>query len=241
MGTSCWSCSPVTTRICGRFTWPLHVVAYAVAVVAVALVLARRRRTADRVIAGVMACLWVWLGIVFQGMYVTDVDPVLGTAYAVMFILQGYLFWRHGVVRRELFLPGARRDRRSCRLDDPGVRRCRLSDRRRRSRSRLAGVPSSGHGPVSHHDRNVRSPSPRCATRSTPAARGPVRLGSPGPPCCDGEGCLRGCWLVDRRCCHRRAGPASRSPPSGRGIPTGGNAVGRDKPLARDETRVSQG
>ena len=49
-----------------------------------------------------LACLWVWLGIVFQGMYATDVDPVLGTAYAVMFIFQGYLFWRHGVVRGEL-------------------------------------------------------------------------------------------------------------------------------------------
>ena len=88
--------------------WPLHVVVYAAVVVAVALVFAQQREIADRVIAGLLACLWVWLGLVFHGVYATDVDAVLGTAYAVLFIVQGSLFWRDGVVGRKLsFRPRA--------------------------------------------------------------------------------------------------------------------------------------
>ena len=66
--------------------WPLHVVAYAVGVATVALLFARQRDRADRAIAGLLAALWLWLGVVFQGLYATDVDVVLGTAYAVMFV-----------------------------------------------------------------------------------------------------------------------------------------------------------
>ena len=93
--------------------WPWHVVAYAAGVACVALLFARRRDRADRAIAGLLAALWLWLGVVFQGLYATDVDDVLGTAYAVMFVLQAYLLFRHGVLRRELAfrpragLPGA--------------------------------------------------------------------------------------------------------------------------------------
>jgi hypothetical protein len=82
--------------------WPVHVVAYAVGVAAVALLFARRRDRADRVIAGLLAVLWLWLGVVFQGLYATDVDAVLGTAYAAMFVLQAWLLFRHGVLRGEL-------------------------------------------------------------------------------------------------------------------------------------------
>jgi hypothetical protein len=82
--------------------WPLHTIAYAVGVAAVALLFARRRDRADRAIAGLLAALWLWLGVVFQGLYATDVEVVLGTAYAVMFVLQAYLLLRHGVLRGEL-------------------------------------------------------------------------------------------------------------------------------------------
>lgn len=82
--------------------WPVHLVAYAAGVAAVVLLFARGRDRADRVIAGLLAALWLWLGVVFQGLYATDVDVVLGTAYAVMFVLQAYLLLRHGVLRGEL-------------------------------------------------------------------------------------------------------------------------------------------
>jgi len=82
--------------------WPLHLVGYAVGVAAVALLFARRRDRADRLIAGLLAALWLWQGVVFQGLYATDVDVVLGTAYAMMFVLEAYLLFRHGVLRGEL-------------------------------------------------------------------------------------------------------------------------------------------
>jgi hypothetical protein len=88
--------------------WPVHLVAYAAGVAAVALLFARRRDRADRVIAGLLAALWLWLGVAFQGLYATDVDVVLGTAYAVMFVLQAHLLFRYGVLRGELtFRPRA--------------------------------------------------------------------------------------------------------------------------------------
>ena len=82
--------------------WPLHVVAYGLGVAAVGLLFARRRPTADRAIAAVLAALWLWLGLVFQALYATDVDVGLGTAYAVMFVAQAYLMVRHGVIRGAL-------------------------------------------------------------------------------------------------------------------------------------------
>lgn len=87
--------------------WPVHLVAYAAGVAAVVLLFARGRDRADRVIAGLLAALWLWLVVVFQGLYATDVDVVLGTAYAVMFVLQAYLLLRHGVLRGELIVAWA--------------------------------------------------------------------------------------------------------------------------------------
>jgi hypothetical protein len=82
--------------------WPLHVVAYALGVACVLLLFARRRRMADRSIAAILAALWTWLAVVFQGMYATDVDRTLGVAYAALFLVQAYLFVRAGVVGDEL-------------------------------------------------------------------------------------------------------------------------------------------
>jgi hypothetical protein len=78
------------------------VVAYALGVVCVLLLFAPRRPVADRSIAAVLAVLWVWLAVVFQAMYATDVDRVLGVAYAVLFLAQGHLLARAGVVAHEL-------------------------------------------------------------------------------------------------------------------------------------------
>jgi len=82
--------------------WPVHVLAYAVGVGAVALVFAPARPRADRVTAALLAALWLWLGVVFQGLYATDIDQPLGLAYAALFILQAYLLLRHGVLSHEL-------------------------------------------------------------------------------------------------------------------------------------------
>jgi hypothetical protein len=78
------------------------VLAYGAGVVAVALLFVHSRPAADRLIAGLLTALWLWLGIVFQGMYATDVDQTLGLVYSAVFVLQAYLFLRHRVMRRRL-------------------------------------------------------------------------------------------------------------------------------------------
>jgi hypothetical protein len=82
--------------------WPVHVLAYALAVAAVALVFVGSRVWADRLISGALAVLWVWLGVVFQGLYATDIDQTLGLVYAALFVLEAYLLFRHGVLSRRL-------------------------------------------------------------------------------------------------------------------------------------------
>ena len=88
--------------------WPLPVVAYVVGIGVLGLILVSPTRTVDRFAAGLLALLWLWLGVVFQGIYVREVNPVLGVAYAALFIVEATLITRAGIVKRDLaFRPGA--------------------------------------------------------------------------------------------------------------------------------------
>jgi hypothetical protein len=89
----------------GRYNqdlWPVHLLAYTAGVAAVALVFAHRRTWAQRTVVTILAALWLWLGVVFQGMYATDVSVALGFGYAALFVLQAYLLVRWGLLRGEL-------------------------------------------------------------------------------------------------------------------------------------------
>jgi hypothetical protein len=70
--------------------WPVHVVAY---LLAVPLVWAIATQTPSlrvrRMPALLLGILLIWLGVVFQGLYATDVSRPLGIAYAVLFVLGG--------------------------------------------------------------------------------------------------------------------------------------------------------
>ena len=88
--------------------WPLPVVAYVVGIGVLAVIFLDPSRRADRIPTGVLALLWLWLGVVFQGIYVRDVNPVLGVAYAAIFIVEAALIARAGIVKRNLaFRPAA--------------------------------------------------------------------------------------------------------------------------------------
>jgi hypothetical protein len=76
--------------------WPLHVVAYAVGALLVALLLLAPAR-ASRAVPVMLGGLWIWLGVVFQGMYATDINTMLGVGYAILFIAQGLLLITVGV------------------------------------------------------------------------------------------------------------------------------------------------
>jgi hypothetical protein len=78
--------------------WPLPIVAYGLAIVAFALIIWRPSRATDRLIVGLLAALWLFLGVVFQGIYVRDVDPTLGVFYAAIFVVEGALLILVGVL-----------------------------------------------------------------------------------------------------------------------------------------------
>ena len=85
-----------------RAVWPGHLLAYVLAAVVLWLVARRPGETTDRVITGLLATMWLWLGVVFLGRYATQIDAGLGAAYAVLFIIQACLFVRAGIIRRDL-------------------------------------------------------------------------------------------------------------------------------------------
>lgn len=82
--------------------WPGHVIAYVLIVAAIGLLVWRPGTSSSRAVTALIAGLWVWLGIVFHGMYATDLDWTLGSIYAVLFVLQGGLMVRAGILRRGL-------------------------------------------------------------------------------------------------------------------------------------------
>jgi hypothetical protein len=88
--------------------WPLPIVAYVLGFGALALIVFRPSRATDRLVSGLLAVMWLWLGIVFQGIYVRDVSPVLGLLGAAIFVTGAILIGRAGILRGELaFRPAA--------------------------------------------------------------------------------------------------------------------------------------
>ena len=82
--------------------WPGHIVAYGLGILVLGMIVRRPGSTTNRAAAGLLAAVWLWLGMVFQGMYATQLDPTLGAVYAALFIVQAVLFFRAGVLRGEL-------------------------------------------------------------------------------------------------------------------------------------------
>ena len=80
--------------------WPLHVVAYALGLVAVALAL-RPRRHSDRVIAAILAAFWLWMGLVYHLVFFRQINPA-ATLFGSAFALQGLLWLWAGVVHSRL-------------------------------------------------------------------------------------------------------------------------------------------
>jgi hypothetical protein len=80
--------------------WPLQPVAHLVAVAALALVALRPSRAADRLLTGLLAVLWAFIGIVFQGIFVRELDATLSVVYAAGFLAQAALFLWAGVQGR---------------------------------------------------------------------------------------------------------------------------------------------
>jgi hypothetical protein len=89
--------------------WPMHVVTIVLGVVAAILAL-RHTRESDKIIAGILAFLWLWSGVVFLVIFLGSWTPaffgftVPGFGYmsGALFIAQGVNFAYFGLLRSSL-------------------------------------------------------------------------------------------------------------------------------------------
>jgi Family of unknown function (DUF6064) len=79
--------------------WPMQIVWYAVALAAIGLTI-RPIHHSGRLIAAFLAAYYVWLGVVFFGVFYNTITPAL--ADGAMFVFGGVLFLIAGVVRQDL-------------------------------------------------------------------------------------------------------------------------------------------
>jgi hypothetical protein len=80
--------------------WPAQIAAYALGAVAVA-VLFRPGRSSNRIIAAVLAVMWLWTGIVYHGLFFAGINKA-AFGFAALFIVQGIAFLYTGVIRDNL-------------------------------------------------------------------------------------------------------------------------------------------
>jgi hypothetical protein len=80
--------------------WPMAIVTYALGLVAVISAFSNRSY-ASRLIAGVLAFFWLWVGIVFNGLVFSELSNS-SIAFAVLFVIQGLLLALAGIYRRDL-------------------------------------------------------------------------------------------------------------------------------------------
>lgn len=87
--------------------WPAQILAYLLAAAALALSVSQRR-SAGRLVAGILALFWAWMGTVYHLLYFSAVNPA-AFLFGVLFIVQGLLFLVVGGIRGRLSFRFTRR------------------------------------------------------------------------------------------------------------------------------------
>lgn len=80
--------------------WPIQVVAFALGLLAVALLL-RRPQIADRLIAGILASMWLWTGAAYHWYHFTEINQA-APIFGALFVAQGAVLAYVGVVRKQV-------------------------------------------------------------------------------------------------------------------------------------------
>lgn len=75
--------------------WPAQIVAYALGIAAVVATFTRSRHT-GRVISGILALFWIWVGIAYFILHFRQINPP-ATVFGVLFVLQGLFFTIFGL------------------------------------------------------------------------------------------------------------------------------------------------
>lgn len=80
--------------------WPVQVAAFALGLLAMAL-LFWRPRMADRLIAGILAIMWLWTGVAYHWFHFTPINRA-ALIFGVLFVAQGAILAYVGLVRNQL-------------------------------------------------------------------------------------------------------------------------------------------
>lgn len=81
--------------------WPAQAVAYVLGLVVVAALL-RPSPRGHRLVASALAAMWIWTGVVYQGLFFAPINPA-AFVFGGLFVVQGLLFAIAGVAGRRLF------------------------------------------------------------------------------------------------------------------------------------------
>jgi hypothetical protein len=81
-------------------TFPSQIVAYSLAA-GMLVLLWRPGRNTDRLLSAGLALMWLWTGVVYQGIFFAAVNPV-AVAFGAAFVLQAGLLIFFGTLRNEL-------------------------------------------------------------------------------------------------------------------------------------------
>ncbi len=80
--------------------WPMQVLAYILGVAAVGLAW-KKTRYSDRVIGGILAVFWLWIGVVYHLLFFSSINPA-AFGFGALFVIQGILFSVVGVAQAKL-------------------------------------------------------------------------------------------------------------------------------------------
>jgi hypothetical protein len=80
-----------------RAVWPMQVLLVILAGIALLLVF-KKGKYGDKIIVAILGFLWLWIGIVYQWIYFTEINKA-AYAFGALFILQAFVFFYAGVVK----------------------------------------------------------------------------------------------------------------------------------------------
>lgn len=80
--------------------WPIQIAAYVLGALSIAS-LFRRTRAADRVIAGILAAMWLWTGVAYHALSFSAINNA-AYIFAALFIIQGCYLIYAGVYRDQI-------------------------------------------------------------------------------------------------------------------------------------------
>lgn len=87
-------------RTYNESVWPAQLILLALALIAIGLVLVRRRWS-GLLISAILALLWAWLGIAYHLAFFVSINP-LAYAFAAVSVAGGLVILWHGVIHRRL-------------------------------------------------------------------------------------------------------------------------------------------